>query len=233
MKKYFQIVLICLISQAVVFSATYTVGAGKTYADFTQVPALSGGDIVEIYGGTYNKYKTWSASGSEGNPIIIRGMSLNKPVVDGTGLVLRGDSGVPRALFEFWGSHYIIENLEFKNAYNGSYSGSYNGAGIRIVEGTDITIRNCKITKCENGMMSSTTAGKISVEYCEIGDNGDSTNPTPGYAHNFYMMGESIRVIGCYIHDSTAGHNFKSRMHYNELLYNYIVDANSAEVDFV
>lgn len=235
MKNVILIITVCLIFSinGQTFATTYQVGPGKTYADFTSLPALSAGDVVEIYYTTYNKYKAWTNSSSSIAPITIKGIRNVRPIIDGTGLVLQGSGGIPRALFEFSGSYYVVENLEFKKAYNGAFGGgSYNGAGIRMNGGSNITIRNCKITQCEDGIMSN-NASNISIEYCEVADNGDNTNPTPGYAHNFYMSGTSIRVLGCYIHDSTTGHNFKSRMHYIELLYNYICDANSAEVNIV
>jgi len=210
-----------------VYAKTYEVGQGKPYKTIKSVPMLYGGDIVEINSGTYREYKMWNANGSEKKPIIIRG--VGSPVIDGKKLDLQGAGSIPRALFQFTGSNYVVENIEFINADNTGNWG-HNGAGIRITGGKNITIRNCKITNCENGIMSDNTAN-ILVEYCEIAYNGSMEYV--GYSHNLYMGGENMIVRGCYIHDSKGGHNFKTRMHYVELLYNFIADANSAEVDLV
>lgn len=207
------------------YAATYTVGPGKTYSTITMVPGLAPGDILEIYSGTYNEYKKWSNSGTAANPITIKGMGATKPLIDGTALNLTGVGAVPRALFQVDGSYYVIDNLEFKNADNTT---SHNSAGIRVL-GDNVTVRNCKITECENGMMSE-SAGLL-VEYSEIAYCGSPDYQ--GYTHNMYMGGTSLTVRYCYLHDSDSAQNIKSRAHYTELLYNYIADANSKEVDLV
>jgi hypothetical protein len=209
------------------YGAIRTVGVGKTYPTITTATttALAPGDVIEIYPGTYNEYKKLTVSGTAGSPITIRGMGAPKPVIDGAGLNLTGSGAVPRALFQIEGNYYVIDNLEFKNADNTT---SHNAAGIRVL-GDNVTVRNCKITECENGMMSD-SAGLL-VEYSEIAYCGSPDYQ--GYTHNMYMGGTSLTVRNCYLHDSDSAQNIKSRAHYTELLYNYIADANSKEVDLV
>jgi hypothetical protein len=148
-------------------AATYQVGPGKTYATLSAVPALVAGDVVEVYSGTYNECKRLTASGTASAPITIRGMGTTRPVFDGTGLNLTGAGSVPRALIQVEGSYNVAENIEFKNARGDDK----NGAGIRVTGGNNVTIRNCKITACEMGMMSGSCANLL-VESCEIASNG-------------------------------------------------------------
>jgi hypothetical protein len=206
-------------------AATYQVGPGKIYAKPSLVPVLKPGDIVEIYSGAYVDYKRWTVSGTSVAPITIRGMGATRPVIDGSGLNLSGVLPVPRALFQIEASYYVIENIEFKNGRNSSL----NGAGIRITAGTNATIRNCKITYCDMGMMSNSNDNLI-VEQSEVAFNGRSGDP---YSHNFYLGGNRTTIRACYIHDSITGQNFKTRGHYTELLYNYIANSADGEVGLV
>jgi hypothetical protein len=220
-KIYFVVVLFTL-APFLLFSATYQIGPGKAYSKISNVTNLVGpGDTVEIYDSTYNEANIWNNSGTFSSPILIKGVGSIKPIIDGTGINL---SSEPDSLFMIKGSNYIIENLEFKN-------GGVNDGGSAIrVFGSNVIIRNCKISYCAIGISSSTTAANTLVEYTEISDCID-LRPT-NWGHNVYMNSDSIFRY-CYIHDSGKGHNFKTRGHYTELLYNYIADANSAEIDAV
>jgi hypothetical protein len=99
---------------------TYEVGAGKPYPTFAALPALLPGDVVLVHSGVYNEVVRWTASGLPEAPIVIRGVGASRPIVDGSGHNLHGVLPQPRALFQVEGSHYIIENLEFRNARNTS-----------------------------------------------------------------------------------------------------------------
>jgi hypothetical protein len=214
-----------LISAGSLPAATLQVGSGKTYASLTNLPSLSPGDIVEIYPGTYNALKMWYDSGTAASPITIRGIGTPRPVMDGTGLYPDGSGSTPRAMYQFQNaSHFIVENIEFMNATNGD-----NGAGIRVVFGDDITIRNCKITYCDMGIMCNGNDNLL-IEHSEIAFNG--TPLYDGYSHNFYLGGQKVTIQYCYIHDSLYGQNFKTRGHYTELLYNYIADSQDGEIGF-
>jgi hypothetical protein len=205
----------------------YTVGAGKPYPALAALPPLKPGDTVEIYPGVYREMRRWRESGTAERPIRLIGVGAERPVLDGTGLNAHGAGSVPRALFQIEGDHYVIENLEFRNARNSSF----NGAGIRIVGARDTSIRDCKITRCDMGIMSNDN-DLLRIEACEIAFNG---NPEKfnGYAHNLYLEGDRTTVRGCYIHDAIAGLNFKSRGRYIELLYNYIARSNEGELSLV
>ena len=219
--------VIFLLNQAVFLSETYQIGPSRTYtkiSEFLEAKSLKPGDVVEIFPGTYNEANTWHSqhSGSATSPVTVRGVGAVKPVIDGTGLFI--PKGNPDSLFMIYSHNIVIENLEFKNF--GVKDGS---SGIRIF-GINVTIRNCKISHCALGISSSSNAKNTIVEFTEI---SDCINYDPNHwGHNVYMNSDSIFRY-CYIHDSGKAHNFKTRGHYTELLYSYICDANSAEVDIV
>jgi hypothetical protein len=214
------VLLLGLLAPLPVSATTYAVGPGQQYTSISTLPALTAGDVVEIHSGTYNEARRWADSGSATSPIIIRGVGTPTPVFDGTGVSVTGSGSVPRALFQIDGDHYVIENLEFTNARNGN-----NGAGIRVL-GDDVTVRGCKITYCDMGMMGGQDG--LLVEQSEIAFNG--TSLFDGYSHNFYLGGARSTIQFCYIHDAPYGQNFKTRAHYTELLYNFIADSNEGEV---
>jgi hypothetical protein len=186
------------------------------------VSRAASGDTILVHEGTYDEVMKIQVAG-----ITIRGAGSTRPVLDAAGLSVSGSSGDPRAIFQIEANNVVLDSLEMTNARNGD-----NGAGVRIREDmvnvVSFTIQNCKITYCDMGMQGG-SQGTTLVQGCEIAFNG--TSLYNGYSHNFYMAGPgSIVVKGCYIHDSLYGQNFKSRAHYNELLYNWIADSNEGEV---
>jgi hypothetical protein len=207
-------------------ATVYRVGPNRPYKQLSALPILKPGDRVEFDPGTYHEFRKWRESGTPGQPITLRGVGKTRPVFDGTGLNVSGAGKVPRTLFQIEGSHYVLENLEFRNASNGQ-----NGAGIRVTGATDTTIRRCRIHQCEMGIMSNDN-DRLLIERCEIDHNGNPVNFN-GYAHNLYLEGDRTTVRDCWIHDAIAGMNFKTRGHYTELLYNWIADSNEGELSLV
>jgi hypothetical protein len=169
--------------------------------------------------------KRWRNSGSSTNPIIVRGIGATRPLFDATGLTVDGVLPNPRAAFQVEAHYIVLENLEFRNATNGN-----NGAGIRVTGANNVTVRNCKITRCDMGVMSDNNTNFV-FETSEVASNG--TSLYDGFSHNFYLGGDSVTVRGCYIHDSLYGQNMKSRAHFTALLYNYIADSQDGEVGLV
>jgi hypothetical protein len=214
----------CILTNVTFSLATiYEVGTGQPYPTISSLPSLIPGDIVNIHPGIYNEVKKWTDSGTLGNPITLRGVGTPRPVIDANKQNVTGKKGTPRAAWEIQGNYYVIENLEFTNARNNSY----NGAGIRVLFANFTTVRNCKITFCDMGMMSSSNDNLL-VEYTEVAFNG--TRKFNGFSHNFYLAGGNSVIQFCYIHDAPYGQNFKTRGHYTDLLYNYIADSNEGEV---
>jgi hypothetical protein len=154
--------------------------------------------------------------------------------IDGAGFEYSGAGRVPRAIFQFdpGADGCLVEGFELTGARNESS----NGAGIRINQASDVTIRNCEIRGCDMGAMSNGEAGKGSArnqhfELCLVRDNGSKSDP--GYNHNFYLGGTSVTLRGCEVRSSTTGHNFKSRAHLNWIECCYIHDSANRELDLV
>jgi len=206
-------------------AATYQVGPARFYHTVGSLPALHAGDSVDIDPATYNEVKRWTAAGTAAQPITVRGVGASRPIFDATGLIVDGAMPHPRAVFQVEADYITLENLEFRNARNGD-----NGAGIRVSSGNNVTVRNCRITMCDMGIMCDNNSNLV-VEASEVCSNG--TSLYDGYSHNFYLGGKSATIRFCYIHDSLYGQNFKTRAHYTELLYNYIADSQDGEVGLV
>jgi hypothetical protein len=223
---FLMVFLLCLTGIPAAQATMYRVGPGQSYATISSVPSLKPGDVVEIEPGAYREYRKWTDDGTSEHPITLRGVGASRPVIDGSGLEVTGAGPVPRALWQIEGDHYVIENLEFRNARNGQ-----NGAGVRITGANDTVLRNCSIHHCEMGIMSDHN-DRLLIEKCEIAYNGNPEHFN-GYAHNLYLGGNRTTVRYCWIHDAIAGLNFKSRGRYTELLYNWIADSNEGEVSLV
>lgn len=154
--------------------------------------------------------------------------------LDGTGFNYNGAGPVPRAIFQFNpdASGGLVSGFELYNATNDSY----NGAGVRINQANNVTVRYCEIHDCDMGMMSNgslsagTGAGQL-IEKCYIHNNGSLLDP--GYNHNLYMGGIDVTLRACEVSNSLTGHNFKSRAHFNRLEYCYIHDSLNRELDLV
>jgi hypothetical protein len=198
-------------------AATYQVGPSRSYPTVSNLPALNPGDVVEIDPATYHEVKRWTRSGTAAQPIVIRGIGDSRPVFDAEGQNVDGASSRPRAIFQVEAHYLTLENLEFKNARNGD-----NGAGIRVTSGNHVTVRHCKITACDMGIMCDNNRNLL-IETSEIASNG--TSLYDGYSHNLYLGGNDATLQFCYIHNSLNGQNFKTRAHYTALLYNWIADS--------
>lgn len=212
-------------------AASYEVGPGRAYwspCALIAAVALQPGDVIEVDAGSYNEACNINGvSGSAVAPITLRGKPGPRPVLDGSGIDLTGILPAPRALLQWWSSsHWRVEHLEFANAQNGSA----NGAGIRATAASrNLLFRDVTIHDCQMGAMSD-SAADIAIERSDIYRNGIAGS---GYAHNLYLQGATVRLVGNYIHDSVAGQNVKLRAHYAEVLYNRIERAGNYEIDCV
>lgn len=167
--------------------------------------------------------------------LTFRAANPQKPVIlDGEGFNYSGRGSTPRGIFQFepGADGCVLDGLTLTNARNESN----NGAGVRINQANDITVRNCVIKNNDMGIMSNgeaaskTGAGQL-IEKCLITENGTAKHA--GYNHNLYLGGTSVTVRECEISKSTTGHNLKSRAHINVIVNNYIHHAANREVDLV
>jgi len=223
----FRTVLLCVsLLASGARAATYHVGperADKTLG--AVLPRLEAGDIVEVDGGDYHETARLAMQGTRDKPIIVRGVGPLRPVFDADGLDTEGRGHVPRGVFQIEGAYISVEHLEFRNARNGQ-----NAAGVRLLDSTNATIRDCVVSHCDMGIFGGDKKTAL-IEDCEIFENG--TDKFNGGSHNFYMSGNRVVVRRCSIHDSLFGQNYKSRAHSNELWWNWITDSQEGEIGIV
>jgi len=155
-------------------------------------------------------------------------------VLSGRGGDQSGRGAVPRAIVQFspGAEGGVLAGFELSAAHNSSH----NGAGVRINQANDVTIRDCVIHHNDMGIMSNGdgtphTAARQLIENCLVHSNGDAANP--GYNHNLYLGGTSVTLVGCEVHSSLTGHNVKSRAHRTQIFACYIHDSANREFDFV
>ena len=218
--------------------AGLTVGPGKEYAAIEDAyAAAAGGDRILVF--------PQDAGAPYAHPVLpvhktglgfygVRPADGTLVKLDGTGFNYTGAGSTPRAIFQFnpGADGCIVSGFELYNATNDSY----NGAGVRINQANNVTVRYCEIHDCDMGMMSNgslsanTGAGQL-IEKCYIHDNGSLLDP--GYSHNLYMGGTDVTLRACEVSNSVSGHNFKSRAHFNRIEYCYIHDSLNRELDLV
>ena len=155
-------------------------------------------------------------------------------VLSGRGGDQSGRGAVPRAIVQFspGAEGGVLAGFELTGAHNGSH----NGAGVRINQANEVTIRDCVIHHNDMGIMSNGDGTSFAavhqlIENCLIHSNGDAE--APGYNHNLYLGGTSVTLLGCEVHSSLTGHNVKSRAHRTQVFACYIHDSANREFDFV
>jgi hypothetical protein len=192
-------------------SRVYQVGPTRSHHTLQEISgSLAPGDRVEVDGGNrfpggiaFNRY------GTADRPITIRGVKVNgqRPQIAGG-----------RDVVDFTGSNYVFEGFEIAEAER-------RGLNHRA---DNITIRDCIVRDCPNGIMSSDHAsGNLTVEYCEVLHCGRGQ-----VEHQFYIAtdedmhpGSVFRLRFCYIHDGTGGNNVKSRAERTLVYGNWISSA--------
>ena len=230
------LVVTFLTTLGISFAATLNVGDGKPFPRLEDavVKAKPGDEIVvhpKIDGSPYRQPALLIRTAK----LTIRAADPNKPVVlDGDGFVYSGKGSVPRAIVQFdpEANGCTLDGFKLVNARNESF----NGAGVRINQASDVTIRNCEIRDNDMGIMSNGSLAKQTgsrqlIEKCKITDNG--TKKDPGYNHNLYLGGTSVTVRNCEIARAVTGSNLKSRAHRNVIIGNHIHDSANRELDLV
>jgi len=154
--------------------------------------------------------------------------------VSGSGYDYSGAGHVPRAIFQFnrGADGCVLEGFELTESHNDSH----NGAGVRINQANDVTVRDCEIQHNDMGIMSNGDGSmevgvNQRIESCVIHHNGNKDEP--GQNHNLYLGGASVTLFACEVHSSLTGHNVKSRAHLTTVVCCYIHDSNNRELDLV
>ena len=219
-------------------AATLEVGPGKSFVRIEEANAKAQpGDVILVYPREDSQPYEQTAICVRQKNLTFRAVSGGRTrwvTISGKGFDYSGVGSTPRAIFQFnpGADHCILEGFELTGAHNNSH----NGAGVRINQANHVTIRNCVIYHNDMGVMSngdgSLTRGvNQRMEHCRIHHNGDLSEP--GYNHNLYLGGTSVRLRFCEIHSSLTGHNVKSRAHHTRVEYCYVHDSANREFDLV
>jgi len=228
--------LVLLLAVASAHARTLDVGPGHAYQSIAAAYAKAEkGDVIKVYplpnNAAYEKVAVWVTKPD----ITFQGVtdkSGERIKISGKGFEYSGSAPTPRAIFQFDGGAdgCVLDGFELFLAHNNSH----NGAGVRIDQANNITIRNCEVHNNDMGAMSNGTIGSAInqlFENCVFHHNGDPGEA--GLNHNFYLGGTSVILRGCEIHSPITGHNFKSRAHYNWIEFCYIHDSKNRELDLV
>jgi hypothetical protein len=206
-------------------AATYQVGPGRPYATLQDVaPLLGPGDVVEVDGDhTYPGGVSFRRAGAAGNPIVIRGITINgrRPVIAG------GDNTVEFVSYSGGGNHYVFENFEV------------TGGARRCVyhQSDDLTLRSLVVHDCpQQGILGADGgSGSLTLEFSEVYGCGSGTQD-----HQIYMSADQeaypdsvFRMQYNWVHDANGGNNVKSRAARNEIYYNRIEGAYYHELELI
>ena len=226
------VLIAVLLLERILMPITLSVGPGKIFARIEEaVSAAKPGDTILVYPDPAGYPRT--AINIQVASLTIRGVGTKPVSIKGDGFDYSGSGKVPRAIIQVepTGSGAKLENLDLSGAHNQSF----NGAGVRIQAARNVTVRDCIIHDNDMGIMSNgkegdpRAASKQLIEYCLIERNGSTKDP--GYNHNLYLGGTSVKISHCEIRNSTTGHNVKSRAHFIEIEGCYIHNAANREID--
>lgn len=235
------------------FTRVYSVGPGQSHANIGDVPweSLSAGDSVLIHYREPLYHEKWVIchAGTESAPIVIRGIPNERgdlPVIDGRDATTRAELNFwneQRGIIKIGGAnkppdtlpaYIIIENLDIQSgrppySFTGrSGSADYvnNCAAIYIEKGEHITIRDCILHDCGNGLFCGNLTTDLIVENNYIYDNGIEGSY---YEHNNYT--EAYGILFQFNHFGALrarcnGNNLKDRSAGCIIRYNWIEDGN-------
>jgi len=220
------------------FAAEIPVGPGKANATIAEALAKAQpGDAILVYPQADNKPCDKVVVMVRKERIAFKAMPARpgqRVPLRGNGFNYTGAGSTPRAIFQFdpQANGCLLEGFELFDAHNDSH----NGAGVRINQAGNVTIRDCEIHACDMGIMSNgngtpRSAVNQRIERCLIHSNG--TRKEPGQNHNLYLGGAGVTLSACEVHSSITGHNVKSRAHVTRVDYCYIHDSANREFDLV
>jgi len=238
-------------------ATVYEVGTNQPLQAISEVPwqSLVAGDTVLIYWRTNAYHEKWviCRQGSSNAPITVRGVANaagDLPIIDGRdattstnldfwngqrGVLKIGGANKPP---DTTPSYIVVEDLDirsgrppytFTNHSGGIEMYASNAAAVYIEKGQHVTIRNCTLRDCGNGLFAGSYSGlstNLLVEYCMIFNNGISNRI---YEHNNYTEVSGITFQYNYfgpLREGCDGNNLKDRSAGTVIRYNVIVDGN-------
>lgn len=218
--------LILMVHTAAASATTYQVGPGRPYTTLQQVaPMLGPGDVVEVDGGhTYPGDVVFTEAGTEAQPITVRGVGSQRPVLSGGTNTVTFESPWPYTAGADW---YVLEGFEV------------TGGSSRCVfhQAANLVIRDTVVHDCpQQGILGADEgSGSLTLDRVEVYASGSGTT-----RHQVYMAtdevnrpGSVFRMRHCYVHDGLGGNNVKSRAERNEIYFNWVEGAVYHELELI
>jgi hypothetical protein len=220
-----RLILLPLCATLPLHAATYQVGPTRAYHSLNALfAAVTPGadDVVEVDGDvTYpgGVVVPEEAGGSEGHPLVIRGLRVNghRPIISGSTNTV-----------EFRQSdHLVFEGFEVTG-----------GTSRCILQGAhDVTVRDSVIHGCAgHGILSTDEySGSFTLEYSEIYDAGSGSTRHPLYIQSDEIThpGSLFRMRSCYVHDGNGGNLLKDRHERSQIHYNWFEGAAYHELELI
>lgn len=153
----------------------------------TILQSLDAGDTLTMRGGTYalSSYFELQLHGTEQAPIVIRAKPGEQPALhyvdDGQNIVNVVDS-----------NFLTFDGIEF----------SGGSRGIRLINSSDITIRNCHVHDTAGNAISANDAGNVYARLVFVHNEIDHAGDT---AEGFYL---GCNEDACRVHDSLIANNY-------------------------
>jgi len=184
------------------------------------------GDVVELAAGTHPGARRWTATGTTLRPILLRGAGPDATILDATGVATSGEHSGPRAVVQVEGRHVGITGLALRGARNG-----LNAAGVRLLSGADaVTVSDCRISDCDQGITADGGSGNLLVEDCDIAGNGiEILGRSSG---NLKLANRSTTLRGCRIGAARFGVNIELHDGRHRLIANRISGGGDGEIGF-
>ena len=243
-----------LIAGNLTSAETFNVGPEHSLATPSEVPweSLNAGDTVRIHWREDPYLDKWviCRQGTALNPITVVGMpgkNGERPVIEGNGATTRlalnywneqrgvikiGGASVPSDTMP---RYIIIDGLEirggrppfdFSSDSGSTQTYSNNSAALYIEKGEYITIRNCALHNCGNGLFVGASSSDILIEGNHFYGNG---NVGRIYEHNSYTATAGIiyqfNRFGP-LRAGAGGNNLKDRSAGTIIRYNWIEGGN-------
>ncbi|MFO0724691.1 MAG: right-handed parallel beta-helix repeat-containing protein [Myxococcota bacterium] len=207
---------------------------------YAPIESAGAGDVVCLSAGTY-QFRVWlRGNGRADAPITIRAQDpAVRPVFDYTsathdvagwpGSYQSGDAY--RSAWRIEGAYYVLDGIIIQGANNASNQWQINDntAGLRYLNSTGLTVRNCRLYNNDMGIQGG--GSNTLVEATEFDRNGV---PNSDQSHNIYILGgDSFELRDSYAHDSVGGQNFHVRARRAVLAYNWFENAGDYEGDMM
>lgn len=166
---------------------------GKTLQQL--VDSAVAGSIITLPEGSFN------GTAKVDRPITIEGAGIGKTILSCAGM----EPAASKGLFAAYA------NLTLRNmSLTGAAVADRNGAAVRNEPGIALTLDNLEIYGCENGILTSTDGGPVTITGCQFHDNGAAN----GLTHEIYI-GHTAARVSITTTTSTCGtkstHSLKSR----------------------